>query len=307
MDVSKILYDSFNDIISNPKILLPYLISSILISLIVFSFFYISIIYTNNPLNSYIKYSNNLSKYNTSQYNYSENFSNIPALSALSYINSGSNIYNLFLYLIIILIIISVFSFIISTFIAGTITALVEQIKKNKKLKILEAFRKSSSKFLSLICAGIIIGIIGIICIGIPLILGIFSILGIISFGILLGIFFIIFAIIIAIFFTISFFLVNTLIIIEGLGPIEAIKKSFKIGLYKKLEIFILLLLIFVILFIFDIIISIFSYIPILNILIIFILEIFISTWFLMVPVYFYYQLIKEIPKNKKIQNKKSK
>ncbi len=278
MDISKIFSESFNDILSNPKVLLPYLILGILVTIIAVVIIAYAILSSGGL--SFIHSLSNQSVNST--YNVSGTFAS----------TLFSSLKNTFVYLISFIIVISLISFIISIFVYGTIIALVEQIKTKTKVSVINAFKKSSSKYISLLVAGIIISIIGLVSVGIPLLLGITSFVNIGGgFGIIIGLILIIIAVFIGILLSISFFLINPLIIIEGTAPIQAIKKSYKICYNRKAEIFILFIIIGILEFVSYLIMTLVSIIPILGAILAFLIGIFVSTWFIMVPVYFYYNL----------------
>lgn len=281
MDISKIFSESFNDILSNPKVLLPYLILGILVTIIAVVIIAYAILSSGGL--SFIHGLSNQSVNST--YNVSGTFAS----------TFFSSLKNTFVYLLSFIIVISLISFIISIFVYGTIIALVEQIKTKTKVSVIDAFKKSSSKYISLLVAGIIISIIGLVSVGIPLLLGIISFVNLGGgFGIILGLILIAIAVFIGIILSISFFLINPLIIIEGTAPIQAIKKSYKICYNKKGDIFILFIIIGILEFVSYLIMTLVSIIPILGAILAFLIGIFISTWFIMVPVYFYYDLKNE-------------
>ena len=276
MDIPQLFSESFNDIISNPKILLPYIILGVLV--VAIAFILILTIFSST-LASFYNLNNKTVSIN-STYNISNTLQ-----------NSNFSFNAILLHISEVIIFISILSFIISVFVNATLIAVAEQLKTKTKVNLITAFKRGSSRYLSLLAAGILIFIIMSVILGGLLFLAISFISSFGVIGLILGVILIIIAIILFVLLSISFFIVNPLIIIEELGPIKAIKKSFNICYNKKLDVFLLLIIASIIDFLVYLIIVLVNFIPILGLVLGFVIGVFVSTWFILVPVYFYYAL----------------
>ena len=284
MDTPKIFSDSFNDIFSNPKAILPSLILSIILILIIIA---TVLIFFSGAITSNIIL-----------------FINSPS----SFISNTLLLGEVIKFLIEILLIIFIISFLISMFMNGIFVAMANQLIRKEKLNIRNAISLASSRYINLLGAGIISIAIVLVAIAVPLSLIILTFYIQVSlFSFMLAAIFAILLLILLIFATIYIFQVTTVIIIENKKPIDAIKRSFQIAAKKRTDIFIVLVLMALINITISFLSGFFELIPFVGILITLIIDISASVWFGMVPVYFYYASGSNINQNQTLQKIKKK
>ena len=285
MDIPKLFSDSFNDILSNPKAILPSLVLSIILILFIIA---IVLIFFSSTITSNIML-----------------FINSPS----SLISNMSLFGGVITFFIEILLSIFIISFLISMFMNGIFVAMANQLVRKEKLNIRNAISLASSRYLNLLGAGIISIAIILAVIAIPLSLIILAFYIQISvFSFILSAIFAIILLILLILAAIYLFQVTTVIIIENKGPIAAIKRSFQIASKKRTDIFIVLVLMALINIIISFLSGFFDLIPFIGIIISLVIDISAAVWFGMIPVYFYYSFgSKEASKIKVKSDNKTK
>ncbi|MGC8479551.1 MAG: hypothetical protein ACP5M9_02690 [Candidatus Micrarchaeia archaeon] len=266
MEVPKIFTDSFNDIISNPKVFLPSLLFSIItivIFILVVFIFLSTTIVSNITLATFSPY------------------------TFLSNLTSS----NLITFVVIFLLVIFLITFFVAMLMNGVIVSMAYQLKTKRKLHIGDAISNTGSKYLNLIGAGFLSILISIIAVGIPIFLVVVILYNQISLSTLvISAILLILALILLIVTSIYLFQVTTVVIIENKGPIAAIKRSFQIATKNRTNIFLTLLITFLISIVVGIISSVLGIIPIAGFITILLVDIFSSVWYAMIPVYFYYE-----------------
>ncbi len=278
MDLSGVITNSFADLLSNPKALVPSLIVSFVIlvaaAIVIFG------------IASGFGYSIGHLAFTPVSYN----ASGTPAVVS-SILNAFSKMYGV----IVLLAVITVISFIVSILLNGTIIAMGDQIYRKVPVNISKAFAFARSRYLSLFGAGIFMSAITLLVIGAAA-LGIFaafSSLGGFT-GILCTIFIVITAICTFIFTSILFFQINVAIILEGKGMVAGLRRSFEIASRNKINIFAILIITSVVVFAAELIGTFFLIIPILGWIISMLMGLFIFVWISIVPVYFYRGIIAQ-------------
>ncbi|MCL5008588.1 MAG: hypothetical protein M1156_01710 [Candidatus Marsarchaeota archaeon] len=283
MDIARLFTQSFSDILANPKALLP----SIVMLLAVFAVAIFILLAVFVPI---IK-------------GLSGNFHNITEIKSLTVTPTGAGIAAFKTKVLNVLfsaggqVLIYVFVFaaviaLASVLISGVVIAIGGQIYRKRKLSLSEAVRVAASRYLSLLGAGAaeFAIIAAVFLIAFAAVMLTFS-LSHISESIVVAVITGILLILISVFIEILFFMVNTIIILDNKGAIESMREGFMLAWRNKVEVIIILLLMFVISMIASFAEAIINIIPIAGVIVLFLVDVFISVWFGFLPVYFYMNL----------------
>ncbi len=281
MDIPKLLTESFNDIISNPKALLPtFLLSAIIIVLIAIT---IILFYSQTILPSINLF-----------------------ISAPTTFFNGQQFPVILKILLEIILVFTVLLFFMGILLNGIIVAIGKQLANKEKLNLTIAFRLVESRYLKLLGGGFLSMLIMLLILGLPLLFVLFLLVSYLSISvILLSMIILLILFLFYIVFSIYLYQVTAVIIIENKGPIAAIQRSFEIASKNRINIFILLVLISLISGFTSFIIDFLIIVPFLGIVIGIIINIFISVWFGIIPAYFYYT-INSVKKPTDIKIKKT-
>jgi hypothetical protein len=99
-------------------------------------------------------------------------------------------------------------------------------------------------------------------------------------------------AIIVITVYAVYFFMTYAAVILEGLGPVGAIKRSFAIASSNRWEILALFVICIFIAGAFDAVVFVFALVPFVGEVVGFLLGVFLATWFGLMPAHFYYNFI---------------
>ena len=280
MDISEIITRSFNDVLSAPSVLLPSLIVFVLIFAAAAATILLAMAFSGIGILSAIS-----------------SFSHLRASSAAM---GAPTVVHTFLqamlgvaYSIAVLcIILAVVSFIAYVLLNGIIIAMGDQLYRKARLDIGRAFRLATSKYLSLLGAGIAVSLLILLVIG-AAVLGIvsaFSAMGAIG-GMFSAMLIVITLIVVLLFASIFFFQVSAAIILENKSAIGGLRRSIEIASRNKLNIFALLILMSVIAGAIEFVGALLALVPVLGWIIAALMGIFVSVWLGVIPAYFYRNL----------------
>ncbi len=280
MDISGIITRSFNDVLSNPKALVPSLIVFAAIVAALLSVIALTGLYSGGtpfrglwgqPVRSSMM---NASATQTAFHSLLGTFTGTVRGVAVM----------LGAFMLV--------SFIISVLLNGIIVAIGDQLFNRKGVSLSDAFALAKSRFFSMFGAGIISAAAVLLVIGVAAlgIVGAFLALGPLAAIIIAS--FIAIAVVVALLFTaIFFFQVNTVVVLERMGAFESIRRSFGIASSNKLNIFAVLVLAGIITGAVELVGVFLAMIPVLGWILDLLVILFVSVWFGVMPVYFYRNL----------------
>ncbi len=285
--LEKVVGDSFNSIIKNPRSLAPTTIYYV--AILVFAFIFVLVLFIGSigtAISSYIAApSNHL-------------MSQIGLLTSTSLLSTVVVAAAIIFFIVI---------YLPSVLLSGLFLAMGSQMANKKRLSITDAFKTARSRYIPLLAAGIISTLCFLIIAGVFVGLGLLIMAASLSTvsTILLLIPLVIAAVIVLVIYAVYFFQLNAVIIIEDVGAIQGIRRSFEIASRTRLWIFILLIILAVISGILGIASTVLAIIPLAGAILAFIISVFTTTWFGIIPAYFYYIVQKAPGENSAIQKRK--
>jgi len=238
--VANVLVYSFNLIRKKPKIVLPELLYWIVLALVIVLFYLVSINMTNFF---------------------------IPAKSSLVYTNLISNLIPFSIFMILI--------FVVAVYIQGIYPDIVRQAFTKKDIVLTESFKTARKRFCSLLWTNILLILLIMLIIGgaAALLIGMLGILKIVS--PLIGIMLVLGFIVATIFGIPGIYMLSTVVVLENLSGIAAIKRSFALSRGRVLSIWGVIFLIGI----FSMGLYVLILVPVIGLLLYVPISLFVATW----------------------------
>ena len=279
MDISKVVVQSFTDVLNNSKVLIPSIILFVIAAAIILI---VAVLVLTSIGVSYLGLLSLIHNWSTQQ-------PVLPTLVGLLY-----TVLSLTGVLV-------VTTLLVSIFVNGMVVAMADQISRKQPVDLNRAFNVAKAHYLSLFGAGMVVTVVMLLILGGAVLAAvvIFSLTHLVT-SILLTLLIALVAIVLFVLASIYFYQVSTVIILEDRSAIDGIRRSFDIATRNFWDILVLLLLVFVIGLAAGFIEGIFGLIPIVGFIIIIIADIFVSVWFAVIPVYFYRDVISPVRQGRK-------